>query len=246
MSFRSNTFVPGVGTVTDDDIVSYDETTGNWALEFDGSDVGIGSLEISGMAVLPGGDIIMSFTGAGTVGGLAVDDSDIVQFTPTSLGSTTSGSFSMYFDGSDVGLTTNGEDIDGLSLRGGQLAITTLGSASANGLGTTRDEDILLFSGSLGSNTSGTFSQLFDGSDVGLNNSGGEDVDAITFTTAGDLIFSTVGTFAVSGVSGQDEDVVNFSGIFGPSTSGSFSMRQDLSTLGIASGEDIGSIHIFE
>ncbi len=245
MSFRSNTAVPGVGTVTDEDIVSYDESTGIWALEFDGSDVGIGSLEISGMAVLPGGDIIMSFTAAGTVGGIAVDDSDIVQFTPTSLGTTTAGTFSLYFDGSDVGLTANGEDIDGLALTGGNLAITTLGNASANGA-SPRDEDIVVFTGTLGANTSGSFSMLFDGSDVGLSTSSSEDVDAITFTNSGDLIFSTIGNFSVTGASGADEDAVNFSGTFGGSTSGSFSIRHDLTALGIISNEDIGSMHIIE
>lgn len=50
----------------------------------------------------------------------------------------------------------------------------------------------------------------------------------------------------MTGLAGADEDVVEFSGSFGSSTSGSFSMRQDLSALGIASGEDIGSMHIFE
>ena len=33
------TAIPGVGTVADEDIVSYDEVTGAWSLEFDGSDV---------------------------------------------------------------------------------------------------------------------------------------------------------------------------------------------------------------
>jgi hypothetical protein len=247
MSFRSNTAVPGVGTVTDEDIVSYDEVTGLWSLEFDGSDVGLGGLEISGMAILPSGDIIMSFTAAGTVDGITVDDSDIVQFTPTSLGSTTAGSFAIYFDGSDVGLTTNGEDVDGIALdSAGNLVISTLGTASINGIGTLRDEDSATFVGTLGASTSGTFSVTFDGSDVGLNNSSGEDVDAIGFTAGGNLIFSTVGTFSVTGVSGEDEDVVEFSGTFGSSTSGTFSMRQDLTGLGIASGEDIGSLHVVE
>ena len=81
---------------------------------------------------------------------------------------------------------------------------------------------------------------------MGLNNSGGEDVDAATLTGAGTLLFSTLGNFTVSGLSGTDEDVVEFSGSFGNSTSGVFSMRQDLSTLGIASGEDIGSLWIVE
>lgn len=246
MSFRTNTTVPGVGTVTDDDIVTYNESTGTWARVFDGSDVGLGGLEISGMALLPDGDILLSFTVAGTVGGIAVDDSDIVRFTPSQLGNTTAGSFSLYFDGSDVGLTTNGEDIDAITFSGGNLVISTLGSGNMSGLSGARDEDLLLFSGTTGSNTSGSFSLLFDGSDVGLSNSGGEDIDAASITVNGNLSFSTVGDFSVTGVSGSDEDIAEFSGSYGSSTSGAFSLRQDLSALGIATGEDIGSMHIVE
>ena len=69
MSFRNNTAVPVLGTVTDEDIVAYDVTTGLWSWIFDGSDVGLSSLDISGLAVLPSGDLLMSFTQAGTVGG---------------------------------------------------------------------------------------------------------------------------------------------------------------------------------
>ncbi len=247
MSFRSNTSVPGVGTVADEDIVSYDETTGVWTLEFDGSDVGLGGLEISGMALLPSGDIVMSFTAAGTVDGITVDDSDILQFTPTSLGSTTSGSFAMYFDGSDVGMSSNGEDVDGISLDGsGNLLISTVGTLNANGVSQVRDEDVSTFVGTLGSTTSGSFTLLFDGSDVDLGGAGADDLDAITLTSGGELLFSTVGTFSVTGLTGPDEDVVEFTGTFGSSTSGSFSIRQDLSALGIATSEDIGSLHIVE
>ncbi len=246
MSFRSNTSVPGVGTVTDEDIVSYDEGTGTWALEFDGSDVGLGGLEISALGILPSGDLLLSFTAAGTVGGLSVDDSDIVQFTPTSLGATTAGSFSLYFDGSDVGLTSNGEDVDGLTLdSSGNLVISTTGGFSGSGA-SGADEDLFTFTGTLGSATSGSFTQLFDGSDVGLGGNSAEDVDAASLTASGNLLFSTVGTFSVTGLGGEDEDVVEFSGTFGSSTSGTFSMRQDLSALGIAAGEDIGSLHIIE
>ena len=246
MSFRTNTAVPGVGTVTDEDIVSYNQTTGVWAFEFDGSDVGLGGLEISGLALLPDGDLLLSFTAAGTVGGLSVDDSDIVRFTPTSLGTNTSGSFSVYFDGSDIGMTTNAEDIDGIDIDNGDLLISTLGSINANGISGGRDEDVLVFSGTTGASTSGSLSLRFDGSDVGLSDSGSEDIDAIAFTSAGNLVFSTVGDFAVVGVSGADEDVAEFAGSFGSSTSGTFGLRLDLSTLGIATNEDIGSIHVID
>ena len=162
--------------------VSYDEVAGTWALEFDGSDVGLGSLEISGLAVLPSGNLLLSFTTAGTVGGLSVDDSDIVEFTPTSMGATTAGSFSLYFDGSDVG----------------------------------------------------------------FGGSGADDTDAASLTSAGTLLFSTVGNFVVDGLSGNDEDIGEFSGSFGSSTSGSSSMYLDLSTVGIDTSEDVGSLHIVE
>ena len=246
MSFRSDTVVPGVGTVKDEDIVSYDEGSGTWALEFDGSDVGLSSFEIDGLAILPSGDLLLSFRQAGTVGGVSTDDSDVVQFTPTSLGSTTAGTFSLYFDGSDVGLSSNGEDIDSLTLdAGGSLIVSTQGNFSGTGA-SGADEDLFIFTGTLGSSTSGSFALYFDGSDVALNNSGGEDVDATTLTAGGNLLFSTVGDFAVSGLNGADEDIAEFAGTYGSSTSDTFSMRQDLSALGIATGEDIGSLHVVE
>ncbi len=245
MSFRSNTAVPGVGTVADEDVVSYNEGTGNWALEFDGSDVGLGSFEIDGLAILPGGDFLLSFRQSGTVGGVSTDDSDVVRFTGTG-GSSTSGTFSLYFDGSDVGLTSNGEDVDGITLdSGGNLVVSTQGGFSGTGA-SGADEDLFLFTGTLGSSTSGSFSQLFDGSDVGLGGNSAEDVDAATFTAGGGLLLSTSGSFSVTGLTGADEDIAEFAGTFGSSTSGTYSMRQDLSTLGISTNEDIGSLHIEE
>lgn len=244
MSFRSNTAVPGVGTVRDEDIVAFDTESGTFSLYFDGSDVGLGSLEISALAVLPDGDLLMSFTAAGTAGGVSMDDSDVLRFSPTNLGASTSGSFSMYFDGSDVGLSSNGEDIDGLGLLpGGDLLISTIGSAGANGIGGVRDEDIIRFSGSYGGATSGSFSMYFDGSDVGLSNSGGEDVDAFSNLSSGVITFSTAGNFSAGGVTGADEDLTDFSpSSLGGNTSGSFATYFDGTAWGIASGEDIGSV----
>jgi subtilisin family serine protease len=251
MSFRSNTTLPGVGTIADEDIATYDVDSDTWTWVFDGSDVGVAGLEIDGLAVLPSGDLLLSFTAAGTIPGLtggpsgeSVDDSDIVLFSGT-LGSSTSGSFSFYFDGSDVAMTSNGEDVDAIALHSdGRLIISSSGSFSGTGA-SGADEDLFLFThSSLGSVTSGSFTQYFDGSDVAMNNSSGEDMDAAGFGSSGNLFFSTVGSFSVSGASGEDEDVTEFSGSYGTSTSGSFSLYLDLSTLGISPNEDIGSLHI--
>ncbi|MCP3960806.1 MAG: hypothetical protein GY719_23425, partial [bacterium] len=246
MSFRGTTNVPGIGNVQDDDIVSYDTGTGTWTYQFDGSDVGL-TTEIDGLAILPDGDLLLSFTAAGTVGGLSIDDSDIVRFTPTSLGDTTAGTFSWYFDGSDVALTSNGEDVDGIAFHSdGRLIISTTGGFSGTGA-SGADEDLFLFTGTVGSSsTSGSFVRHFDGSDVGQGGNGAEDTDAAAFTSGGELLLSTSGTFSVPGLTGADEDVVEFAGTFGSATAGSHSLRQDLSALGIATGEDIGSLHIVE
>ncbi len=246
MSFTTNTAVPGVGTVRDDDIVSYDPTTGTWEWIFDGSDVGIGSTDINALSVLANGTIVMSFNASFNVPGVGtVDDSDLVLFTPSSLGSNTSGAFSFYFDGSDVGLSANGEDIDGVEvLDDGSLLISTLGSVSANGA-SGRDEDVLLFTPtSIGVNTSGSFSLIFDGSDVGLSSSSSEDLNAISLDFDGTLLFSTVGSYSASGGSGADEDISRFTGSFGSATSGSINLELDLSALGISTREDVDGLCI--
>jgi hypothetical protein len=242
--FTAATSVPGVGTVQNEDIVAYDLNTGTWSLIFDGSDVGLGSFAINGMAVLPDGDFLLSFTAAGTIGGISTDDSDILRFTPTSLGANTAGTYSMYFDGSDVGLTTNNEDIDGITLDStGALVISTIGAMSANGA-SGADTDLFRFAAtSLGTNTAGTFSVYFDGSDVGLSDGGSEDVDGVGLTPAGTILLSSLGAFSVPGVSGADEDILEFTPTqLGTTTSGTYAMLLDLSTLGIATSANVAAV----
>jgi len=73
-------------------------------------------MAIDAFALAPDGKLVMSFTQPAGVPGIVgtVDDSDLVKFNATSLGATTAGTFQRYFDGSDVGLTTDAEDIDAL------------------------------------------------------------------------------------------------------------------------------------
>ncbi len=248
MAFTGNVSVPGVGTAANEDIVAYDLGTGTWSLVFDGSDVGLGSLAIDGMAALSGGDILLTFTAAGTVGGLSVDDSDIVRFTPTSLGPTTAGSFTWYFDGSDVGLTVNDEDLDAVGLTSdGRLIVSVIGNFSGTGASGV-DEDLFVFNAtSLGSTTAGSFQMYFDGSDVGLSTSSNEDVDAAGLTSTGSILLSTLGDFSVTGVSGGDEDIFEFFPTsLGSTTAGTFQMYLDLSTLGIATSADVIAVELIE
>lgn len=188
---------------------------------FDGSDVGLSNFSIDAFAVLSSNEVLLSFTAGGVIAKLSVDDSDIVRFTATSLGENTSGSFSVYFDGSDVGLTTIGEDVDAIEvLPNGNLLLSTTGDFAVDGL-TGGTEDILEFaSTSLGSSTSGSWSAYFDGSDVDLAT---QNVDGLAVEVAGDIYLSTSGNFSVPGLSGADEDVFLFTpSSLGSDTSGTY------------------------
>jgi hypothetical protein len=107
-----------------------------------------------------------------SVTGLSAQDEDIVEFAPSSLGSTTAGTWSVYFDGSDVELaTSSSEDIDGLALdAAGSIYLSTLGDFSVTGVAGA-DDDVFIFDpATLGATTSGTYqpSLFFDGSPLGL------------------------------------------------------------------------------
>ncbi len=179
LSFTSGTSVPGIaGTVRDEDIVTYDSDTGVWALFFDASDVGITISDLNAFHVRSDGSVLMSFSSPVSIPGLiggpdgtGIDDSDLVLFEPTSTGDDTSGSFTFFLDGSDIDLTTNSEDIDGIfEFSDGTLGITTTGSIRVGSLAKGGDEDIHLFTPTAtGAVTTGTWTGIhFDGSDVGL------------------------------------------------------------------------------
>ncbi len=216
------------GTVMDnEDIVVFDGST--FSQYVDGSDVGIGGFTLDAFAIISPTEILMSFTSSGTVPGISgtVQDEDIVTFTATSLGTTTAGTFTLYFDGSDVGLaSSSSEDVDAIELLpDGRLLLSTTGDVSVTGVSSGRDEDLLAFTPtSLGDNTAGSFAMYFDGSDVGLSSSSDEDVDAVAVDAAGKIYLSTVGSFSVTGRSGADEDVFVFTPTsLGGTTAGTYS-----------------------
>lgn len=250
LSFLSGVSIPGVGNAADDDIVAYDLASGTWSRYFDGSDVGLAGADIDAMHVSSDGSILMSFDQpfsiAGLIGGPGgaelVDDSDIVRFVPTSTGNVTAGHFEFFFDGSDVGLTTNGEDIDGLyQFSSGELLVSTNGAFGGTGFSGSDEDAVLFFPAQYGASTSGSWSAYFDGSDVGFGSAAAYDWNALS-SDGVDLLFSTIGSYSAAGGSGADEDVSVFSGSFGSSTSGSATRVLDLSTLGIIASEDVDAL----
>ena len=214
---------------------------------FDASDVGLPSSDLAEFQVRLDGSVLMSYSSDGftvpamTGGpdGVLVDDSDIFLFTPTSLGDNTAGSFSFYFDGSDVDLTGYGEDIDGLfEFNDGSLGISTNGTITVGAL-TGGDEDVHRFTGSFGADTTGTWSEYFDASSVGLS-SPEDDLNAISFDTNGDLLFSPPGTNTHPG--SDDEDINRYTGTYNP-TAGTITLELDLSLLGIPATASVDALH---
>jgi len=104
---------------------------------------------------------------------------DLLVFAPVSLGAATSGAYGMYFDGSDVGISTSNENVDAAAVDStGRIYLSTTGNFNATGV-SGADEDVFVFTPkTLGASTIGTFSSTlhFDGSAFGL---GGNDIAAI-------------------------------------------------------------------
>ncbi len=197
----------------DEDIVSLDPATGRWWLLFDGSDVGLADADIDALDIRPDGAFLLSFVDNTNVPGVGrVDDSDIVRFVPTRLGTTTAGSFELYFDGSDVGLSQDSEDIDALSvLQDGRLLLSTTGNYTVGRL-TGDDEDLLLFTPTrLGSSTVGSWSRYFDGETIGLSRNTDEDLFNLWVdqTTPGavTLVLGTRKAHTVGPLSGDNQDL---------------------------------------
>jgi len=227
LSSSSSGSVGGV-SFADEDILLFEPISDTWERWFDGSDVGLGGVDLNAFhiddpwAALP--TIYMSFQQPTTITGVgSVDDSDIVIFTPTSLGTTTAGSFSMWLDGSDMSLSANGEDIDSIAFLGdGRLVISTVGGSSvpATGGGTVSggDEDLLV------RNPDDTFERLIDSSDVSFT---GDTGSAWIDVNTDEIHMSSNANYTIGALTGDSDDSLIFTGTTGDPTSGSFTQFFD-------------------
>lgn len=171
LAVNNTATLPGVGTIEATDILRFvptslgNTTAGTFELYFDGSDVGLdnNNERIDAIAIAPDGRLIISTLGSVTVPGVNAADEDLLAFSPTSLGANTAGSWSLYFDGSDVGLTDNSEDIDGVSIdRSGAIYLSTEGAYNVPGAAGNGSDILRFLPTSLGSNTLGTYSPFWN------------------------------------------------------------------------------------
>jgi hypothetical protein len=195
--------LPNVGFVDNADIIRFiptslgqNNTAGTFELYFKGANVGlgpssqVGGEKIDAISFLPDGRLLVSTSGNFSVPGVSGSDEDLIAFTATSLGATTSGTWELYFDGSDVGLSDGGssEDVEGVSVNSnGDIYLTTNSNFSVPGVSGDGADIFRCQPQSTGSTTNCTYDLVWSGSAYGL---AGYSLDGI------DLVHGTAGNSA--------------------------------------------------
>lgn len=155
---------------------------------------------VPSQAALPPRDTVyVSFDIAGTIGGVAFEDEDILAY------DTRSSEWSIYFDTSTEGVTTN---VDAFALLYDQSILLSFSIPTfvPDGVGTVDDSDIVRFSP-----ITGQFSLHHSATQMGLNPlDENQDIDTIAFSPSpgSKLLISTRGTF--NGYEDADLLMVNF------------------------------------
>ncbi|MEO0801987.1 MAG: ExeM/NucH family extracellular endonuclease [Cyanobacteria bacterium J06642_2] len=183
LSFNKPVTLAGLGRVDDSDIVRFNadslgegSTAGTFTLELDGSDLELtkGSEDIDALTRMPDGSLVFSTNGnASFSNDLKVKDEDLVHI------DSVTGELTLFFDGSDVQLKKNSEDVNAVGMNNGDLLLSTTGNFNVPGL-SGKDEDVASFiPSSTGENTSGIFGSelFFDGSQSGFTG----DISAFDF-----------------------------------------------------------------
>ncbi|CAK6699099.1 hypothetical protein OGCDGJMD_02590 [Cyanobium usitatum str. Tous] len=219
----SSASVMGGLTAQRNDIIAFDGSS--FSTWLNGNASGLSGAVLRDFHIVSPDEVVVAFQSPITLSGTAFDDSDLAR-----LSRNTSGGFdvSMFFDGSDVGLTTKAEKIDAVTgLPDGSWLISTRGSGGVTGVSSFAAQDILRFvPTSVGTTTAGSWSLYADMSDVGIT-SKAENITAIDVAADGRMFLTTGGNASAStggtSLSATNEDVFVFQPTaLGSTTSGSY------------------------
>lgn len=192
------------------DILYYSLLSGEWELYFDASDVGLkGNLTAFAQY---GYRLLLAYAGSQTLPNIGkITAQDVLQFYPYALGEETEGELDWFIDGSDVGLSSSAESIDGLASYGccGGLAISTSGTARVpygSGQLSVPDEDAAVFYVYTGGiNTSGIWQPFLDTSLMGV---GAADLSGISYGDGGEVYLSFDRAVTLGGIAFAVGDIV--------------------------------------
>jgi len=180
----------------------------------DGSDVQLtrGGEDIDAIAFAANGDLVISTLGSSRTPIKAKDD-DLLQLKNGSFGDNTSGTWEIYFDGSDAAFTKSSEDIwaTWINTATQEIHLSTAGNynVSNSGMNLVGDGDdvFVCVPGSIGSTTQCTFRLSWNGDDHGF---GREKIDGYsTGAMPTGLIFSA----SLSRVDLSDEETASSASI---------------------------------
>lgn len=170
-----------LGAVMAQDIVRFtptsigNNTSGSFQWYFDGSDVGLSTTaeSIDALSIDNGGHLLISTKGAATVSavGKAVRgaDEDLLKFTFGTSGATTSGTWSVFFDGSDVGLTKEDVDAAWMDASNGDLYLSVENSFNVGGGVSGAGGSVFVCDpGTLGATTTCAYRNYWNAADAGL------------------------------------------------------------------------------
>ena len=216
------------------------EPSCEWSLVFDGSDVGL-QVGISSFDALESGQLLMVLNAEQQLPGLAepTTQRDIVLFTPTHLGDTTTGVWSAFLDGDRF----PSRQWDGLTLdTDGSLLLSPPRTGGGPPLFGVRDEDVIRCRPSA-TDPSGvivncTYEVFLDASILNV----GVGVNLQDFDLAGDrsLVFVSAGRLGLP-ANEPGEDLLRYSGPYPPQGPGGLSMYLDGSRANLT-GAVIGGV----
>jgi hypothetical protein len=177
MSFVRAQDIGSLTGVDDSDIVRFipttlgDTTSGSFELYFDGSTVGLAAAgeDVDAIGLTPDGRLLISTLGSYNTGSLAGSRSDLLVLD--------GGTLLLYFDGDDVELTDNTENISAVWVdSNGDIYLATNGAFTVTGATGDSADILLCVPSSLGDTTSCSYSLFWDGSTNGLS---GEAIDGL-------------------------------------------------------------------
>jgi FtsP/CotA-like multicopper oxidase with cupredoxin domain len=198
-STLSTTNPPGVsGTADDADVYLWNGSAFSRSV-----DVSVAPYSLPSGANVDGFDRVdathfyMSFSSDVTIGALSVQDEDIVYYN--------AGTWSVYFDGTAKGLTSNNQDIDAFSIVGSTIYFSTVGTTNPPSVsGTADDADIYSWNGS-------SFARVIDVTTAPFSIPGSANVDGLVFVDATHFYLSFAADTTLVGLGAvQDEDVVYY------------------------------------
>lgn len=180
MSFVRAQDIGSVTGVDDSDIVRFvptslgETTSGSFELYFDGSTVGLDAAgeDVDAIGFAPDGRLLISTLGSYSTGSVSGSRSDLLVLD--------GGSLALYFDGSDVELTDNTENISGVWIdNSGDIYLATNGAFTVTGASGDGADIFVCTPASLGDTTSCTYTLFWDGSTNGFD---GEIIDGLALT----------------------------------------------------------------